>query len=464
MALSFDGSAFAWQTFGNSYAWNVAAAHATHTVAVKYRDLLGNESAVFSAVTCVDASVPTTPTVVDDGEYSPFLDKLHASWNSTDAESGISHYLVRIGTAAGLGNIVAETNVGNATSHTFSGLTLDLSGVTKYYFTVYAVNRAGGVSAANSSDGIKGGDPTPPDPFIVTDEGQFTADKTRLAAAWTASNDPDSGINRYEFAVGTAVGSADVIPWTSVSLTLNHAVTGLSLLHGQVYYINVRAYNNGGTYAGSNSDGIIADIVAPPVPVMLAEPAYSSSTVNLVSCSSVVDDFAGGVKYDFQRATNSGFTAGLVSSGWVSAASHEFSSLVHGVTYYYRARSCDAVGNTSDYSAAVSSVQDCNAPVAGSYTDDIPALNNDPDHIWSRDTSLHFTATGLTDDLSGVRDVYVQISDSPVFSSILSKVGSAISVAPVPVWLQMSMAARFLLVPDLKTLPATFLTGIQLTA
>ncbi|PKL41863.1 MAG: hypothetical protein CVV41_16995 [Candidatus Riflebacteria bacterium HGW-Riflebacteria-1] len=421
MALSFDGGAFsAWVAYTPNYTWNVSTAFATHTVQVKYRDALLNESAVFSASTCVDSSVPSTPVVTDDGIYSPFLDKLHATWASSDLQTGIAYYLVRVGKAQGLADVVAETNVGNVTEYTFASLTLDLSGATQYYFTVYAVNAAGGKSAAGYSDGIKGGDPTPPLYFAVSDAGAFTADKTKLAATWEASSDPDSGINRYEFSIGTTSGGTEIVTWTNVGLNLTYTATGLNLTHGQVYYINVRAFNNGGTSTVSCSDGIIVDLLAPPVPLMSAEPTYSSGTANLVTCSAVVDPVSGGVTYDFQRATDVAFTLGLQSSGWLAVTNHNFALLVHGTNYYFRVRAKDLVGNISSYSTAVFSRQDSNPPTATAYTDNV-ADNNDPDGVWSRDTLVNFSAVDLDDDLSGVANVHVQISNDSAFTTILSE-------------------------------------------
>ncbi len=418
MALSLDGGAFVSQAYSPAYDWNVASGFATHTVQVKYYDSLGNESAVFTSSTCVDTIVPTTPSVTDDGTYSPFIDKLHASWTSSDAQTGISYYLVKVGTSAGAGDTVAEVNVGVATETTFSSLSLDIGGSTLYYFTVCAIDKAGNISAFGNSDGIKAGDPTPPDPVIVTDDGNYTGNSTQLHATWTASNDSDSGINRYEFSAGTSAGAADVVTWTNLGIALSNTATGLALTNGTQYWINVRIYNNGGTSTVSSSNGIIVDTAAPPVPTMSAEPTYSSGTANIVSCAAVTDALSGGVLYNFQSATNTGFTASLVSSGWISNPTHTFSGLTHGTTYYFRVQSKDAVGNVSAFSGSVNSIQDSNAPSATNYTDNT-ALNADPDYVWTRDTSVSFVPTSLSDDLSGVKNVYVEIATETAFTNTL---------------------------------------------
>ncbi|GAB4272861.1 MAG: hypothetical protein Kow0029_12010 [Candidatus Rifleibacteriota bacterium] len=418
MEISYDGGPYNSQPFTGLTTWNVAAGYATHTASVRYTDGLGNVSAIYSASTCVDTIAPVVSSVTDDGTYSPWIDKLHATWMGSDGESGISHYLVSVGTSAGAQDTVAQTNVGNVNDITFSSLSLDISGATTYYFTVIAVDRAGNQSVALSSDGIKGGDPTPPDPVTITDDGDYSKVTDLLHATWTASNDPDSGINRYEFSAGTAAGSTDIVNWTDLALALNHTAAGLSLVHGQTYYINVRVWNNGGASTVSTSDGITIDTVPPPSPVLIAEPAYTSGTVNIVDCNPVSDNLSGGVEYYFERATDAGFTLNIANSGWIATPRYSFVWLSHGIKYYFRVKSRDAVQNESAFSGAVSSTQDSNAPTCSYYTDDVPA-NNDPDHFWSRDLNLNFAPVGLADDLSGVKNVYVQIASENTFSTPL---------------------------------------------
>jgi len=424
MQLSYDGGAYTSVAYANYIGWTVAATFATHTVRVKFLDELGNISAIYAATTCVDTQVPPAVTVTDDGDYSPYLDKLHASWTaSIDAQSGLSHYLVKVGKTAGAQDVVAETNVGNVLGITFGPMPLDITGATMYYFTVTAVDRAGNKSTVAYSNGIKGGDPTPPTAVLVSDAGAFTASNNTLVATWTASSDPDSGIARYEVSVGTTSGGTNILNWTNVGLAQTYTATGLSLVHNTMYYINVRVYNGGGTYTISSSDGIIVDTVAPilPVPTMIAEPAYTSGTVNIVSCNTVSDPVSGGVTYYFECSDSSTFATISANSGWITATTHTFTSLNDGITYYFRVRARDAVLNASANSAAVNSIQDSFPPTATAYTDNV-ASNNDPDQQWSRDATVYFAASGLSDPgavKSGVSDVFVEISDSNLFSNIL---------------------------------------------
>lgn len=367
----------------------------------------------------VDKTEPSKPVVTDDGEYSGIPTVLHATWASIDSGCGIKKYEVCVGTSNDGTDVVPWTDVGTATERSFTDLTLALDGVTQYYFSVRATDKAGNISKVGYSDGIKAGDPSPPDPVTVTDDGEFTPSATTLHAVWTQSFDAQSGISRYEYAIGTASGTTNVLAATSVGINLEFTNSALSLQDGVTYFIHVRAVNGGNTPAPwSVADGITCDLSPPPVPVMNTEPEYSSGTSNIVSCPAVTDATSHGERYEFQRATNDAFSAGVVNSGWLVAPVFSFDGMVHETKYWFRVRTKDAVENVSAWSAAVFSTQDSNPPT-GSYIVD-PASNLDPDISWSRDTTVAFIAKNLTDDLSGVQDVNVQMAQVSDFGTTLT--------------------------------------------
>ena len=400
--------------------WTLISTQGTQTVLLSFVDGVGNRSASFSASIVLDNAAPSIPLVTDDGDYSPWNDKLHASWVATDTGTGIDFYKVSIGTSVGSDDIASSTNVGNVSEYTFSGLALDPSGATIYYFNVIAVDNLGHISGPGNSDGIKGSDPTPPNAVTITDDGgDYSGDATKLYAAWTAGSDPDSGIGKYEFSAGTSAGDTSIASWTDCGLNQTYTATGLALTHGEKYFINIRVVNKAGGAAVTSSDGITIDIVAPPSPTMSAIATYSSGTSLNVACNVVADALSGGTKYMFQRATDAGFTTGLVDSGWIVANSHTFTGLSDGVQYYYRVKSTDLVGNESAYSASVNSIQDSSVPAVTGYTDHVSA-NNDPSERWSRDFTVSFNADGLLDSGSGMKNVLVELSKTSDFAVVLS--------------------------------------------
>ncbi len=69
---------------------------------------------------------------------------------------------------------------------------------------------------------------------------------TELSAHWEPASDPHSGLLEYEYAIGTAPGTTDVVGWTPVGLVTSYTRTGLTLVDGQTYYFGVRARNGAG--------------------------------------------------------------------------------------------------------------------------------------------------------------------------------------------------------------------------
>jgi hypothetical protein len=99
-----------------------------------------------------DPIPPTTPVVIDEGDYTNSSTQLHATWSSSDPESGIAEYQYKIVTNQGWTDIVPWTSTGRNNSVTKKGLNLS-EGAT-YYFTVKAKNGVGLDSTAGNSDGI----------------------------------------------------------------------------------------------------------------------------------------------------------------------------------------------------------------------------------------------------------------------------------------------------------------------
>ncbi|MDO8587733.1 MAG: hypothetical protein Q7T82_11910 [Armatimonadota bacterium] len=104
-----------------------------------------------------------------------------------------------------------------------------------------------------------GNDPTPPEMPVVTDDGAFTLTTDQIHAQWL-SNDPETGISGYRYAISMDPGPGGIIPggeWLDVGLSTEDTRTGLALNVGQAYYVIVVAMN--GTMMPSPigfSDGI----------------------------------------------------------------------------------------------------------------------------------------------------------------------------------------------------------------
>ena len=211
-----------------------------------------------------DTTTPTTPTVIDDGAYSTLPSTLHASWSSSDPESGIARYEYAIGTTPGGEDLVGFTDAGVATQITRTDLAL--ANGARYYFSVRATNGAGLVSYTGVSDGIMV-DYTPPATPVVIDDGQYTSSPDTLHFVF-GSGDTESGIDHYDYSIGAAPGLADILGWQGAGLVREQIITGLALAHGAIYYVNVRARNHAGLSSEGCSNGITVDLTPPPPPAI----------------------------------------------------------------------------------------------------------------------------------------------------------------------------------------------------
>ncbi len=266
----------------------------------------------------VDASAPTIPSVVDDGQFTTDATSLHASWSSSDPDSGVVKYYYSIGTSAGATNVADWTDAGLNTSVTRAGLSLTNGGA--YFINVKALNGAGAYSAVGSTDGIIV-DATPPGAPSVTDDGQFMSTSTSIHATWS-SNDAESGIVGYSYSVGTSAGATNVKGWTSAGMATQATISGLVLNNGSTYYVNVRATNGAGlTSATGSSNGIILDTTRPSMPTVVDDGAWTASTTELHASWSSEDGESGIKSYHYGVGTAAGETDVL---DWVDVGNGDF--------------------------------------------------------------------------------------------------------------------------------------------
>jgi PKD repeat protein len=268
--------------------------------------------------TTTDDTSPSKPVVTDDGASTTSLTELHATWTSSDPQSGIVEYQYAIGTTAGGTDVVSWTSVGTNTEVTRTGLTLAWG--TAYYFSVKAKNEQGAWSSVGSSNGIQVTDATPPSTPVVTDDGGSTTSTTQLHATWTC-NDPESGIEKYQYAIGTTAGGIDVVGWTSVGTSDGVTKTGLKLTVGVTYFFSVRAKNSDGLLSSVGvSDGIL--VVPPSIGhgTVSAAGGTVQTTDGKITARFPVDAVVGTVTVTIEEiatpsdnSTPEGFTAGNTS-------------------------------------------------------------------------------------------------------------------------------------------------------
>lgn len=358
----------------------------------------------------LDTTPPATPVVTDDGDFTASLTQLHATWSASDAESGIKSYKYAIGTSPGATNVVGWTNAGTALEVTHTGLSL-LDKQT-YYFSVIATNGANAESAVGTSNGITV-DATPPTRPIVTDDGAFTANPSELHATWDAE-DPESGLLKFEYSIGTSPGATDVVPWTDAGLNRSVTRTGLQLQDGRTYYFNVRAYNrvNVVSQVGS-SDGITVDIQSPPAPQVTDDGQFTTSGSSLHATWTSVQSPSGIAQYEYAIGTSAGGTdvRGWTSVGLVLEYTATGLNLQNDSTYYFSVRARNTLGKAGAAGSSDGIKVDLTPPPA-------PTVNDGG--AWCA-SATHLTANWTcTDPESGIAEYKYAVGTTPHGTQVLN--------------------------------------------
>jgi len=197
-----------------------------------------------------------------------------------------------------------------------------------------------------------GSDTTPPETPAVIDDGAYSTFPTTLHASWSSA-DPESGIARYEYAIGTTAGGEELLPFTDAGAATQVTAAGLALTNGARYFFSVRATNGVGlvSYVGV-SDGILVDFTPPAVPVVIDDGRYTGSATTLHFVYGSGDTESGISYYEYSIGTAAGASdvlgwrnAGLVREQTLTV------TLTHGATYYANVRAHNCAGLTSEGSS-----------------------------------------------------------------------------------------------------------------
>jgi len=113
----------------------------------------------------------------------------------------------------------------------------------------------------------------------VTDVDQAfsTSSLSSLSANWSGFSFTASGIQKYEYSIGTTAGATDIKTWTDNSTTASVTATSLTLRTSQAYFFNVRAYDNAGNITTRSSNG---QMVAPSLSFSVSPTTLTFDNLN----------------------------------------------------------------------------------------------------------------------------------------------------------------------------------------
>ncbi len=214
---------------------NLALDHGQrYVVAVKAVNGAGMYQTGFSAPVLVDVTTPQAAPLEKfeqssiDGHPNSFRLEFGLP---VDPESGIDDFSFALGTAEGSDNLwewtsldVEETDPeGPDFEDTESAYSVGIANAAvsegqDVYLTLRGLNRAGSSSDSVHSIEVSFDDSTAPMPVELSMQPKdYTADPTRLQAAWSPSVDEESGIVKYEYGIGSSPDSPDKKWWSVVS-------------------------------------------------------------------------------------------------------------------------------------------------------------------------------------------------------------------------------------------------------
>lgn len=179
----------------------------------------------------------------------------------------------------------------------------------------YSSEDAGGVEGPATMVSIFY-DATAPTTPVVVDDGAYTTALTQLHASWS-SNDPQTAIVDYEYAIGTTPQGQELVPYTSSGALTDVVRTGLVLTPGETYYFSVKATNAAGlTSSAGVSNGIAANSDLPVISALDPTEGAAYYEQDPVTVTVTASD-AGGGALEYRYTVD-----GIVKQAWTTSSTY----------------------------------------------------------------------------------------------------------------------------------------------
>ncbi|KJE90308.1 hypothetical protein CAOG_01639 [Capsaspora owczarzaki ATCC 30864] len=319
----------------------------------------------------VDNQPPMAGVVVDglgpeDADYSSDPYTVSAMWWGFEGMyAPLAEYFWAIGTTPGADDVLEFTSVGLQVNATFVSPT-PLAG--KLYVSVYVLNAVGTSSSVVVSDGLVP-DASAPDvgallPFdperhaLCTPTVCAQRDPTQIIVTWSNWRDMQSGIDRFQWAIGTRPGGTQIQEYLEVEGEATNATnSALELLHGQEIYITLVAINGAGIRAKMTSQKLLVDLTPPALGQLrdglsTTEDAVYQPTNEISANWDGFDDPESGIlEYRWAIGTGKGLlnVMPMTSVGLATSASFNLTSGADGLKYFV---TLEAVNNVAAITVA----------------------------------------------------------------------------------------------------------------
>ncbi|MFT3787295.1 MAG: fibronectin type III domain-containing protein [Tepidisphaeraceae bacterium] len=268
-------------------------------------------------------TAPAAPTGLISSVISS--SQINLAWKD-NATNETGYRIERATNSTFTAGLVQTTAVANATFATLTGLAAG----TTYYFRVFALNGTT-VSAASNVVSATTKTATGTAPSAPTTLAGTAVSTTQINLTWK-----DNATNETGFRIDRATNSTFTTGLVSTTAAANAqaaSITGLTA--NTTYYFRVVALNGALASAASNTATIktLATVTAPAAPTGLVAAVVSKSQINLAWKDNATNETG----YRIERATNSTFTAGLVTTTVAANAGFaQITGLTANTTYYFR--------------------------------------------------------------------------------------------------------------------------------
>ena len=350
----------------------------TYYGSIRVTDNVGILSVPFSSngIT-VDLFDPTVGIpfdgVVGEGEldYQANTNSLVAHWAPT-LEPELDYYEYSFSTTIGGDDIIPWISTTDTIATVDS---LNLIHAQIYFANLRAFDLAGNPSFVSSSNGVTVDLHGPITGTVIdglTEDEIYTGSIDSLVVSWTDFADTVSGIQYFEYGVGTTSGNLDIREWTEIGPVLNINAGGLSLMDETTYYISVKATDLVGNISEIvTTNGITADHSGPAGTIATDSDSTDIDLQNdLVSFSghweSFSDEYSGLAYHEsaLYNVTNATYEENWTNVGIDTTITFYGLDLIAGSTYELHVRGVDAVGNTGSIINSDGVLIDLTAPIA----------------------------------------------------------------------------------------------------
>lgn len=383
-----------WYTATNLTSAIFSNASNGHTYCFRMRsvDTAGNQQIYLTSLggdhcTVVDTDRPTA-TITPLSEYQQSA-AFVVSWSGNDGPNG-----------SGIAGFDVEFKENNGSwvdgPQGFPGTewTFVAQNDSEYCFRVAPRDRAGNVGSPTTPVCTQVDTSPPLGSVIIPDT---TDNLTEIQVSWSFG-DPQTGVEGYEFCVGSAVGSCDVLPPTPAPAPRTR-ITGVELWNDGTFWVSVRARNGAGAWSPWTPSNPMHVVIPGPVST-LTYPDGIWTTLNVTLTIRIDDplgfDIVAG-DLQFRRAA---FRDNAIQpwDDWRTVPvppgpqDYLFEPLQRGYAYEFKYRARNAVGSWGEFSGNGTLVVN-QLPVAATGGDRTAAIGE----------AIHLDASD-TIDYDGARD------------------------------------------------------------